>query len=58
LAIVQDLILELKLIGNQSDAVFLQGFFKTAPGEYGEGDRFLGVRVPQTRKIALKYAKS
>ena len=34
----------------------LMGFFKTAPGEYGYGDEFLGLKVPQTRKI-VKEAK-
>src|SRR5688572_9210213 len=32
-----------------------QRFFKTAPGEYGHGDRFLGIRVPTLRKIAREF---
>ena len=32
-----------------------QRFFKTSPGEYGYGDRFLGIRVPTLRKVAREF---
>ncbi len=35
-------------------ALFLPKFFKSAPGEYGEGDKFIGVTVPLQRKLARK----
>lgn len=45
----------LQKMGDKEDARFLQGFFKTGPGQYGEGDIFLGIRVPAVRKLAKNY---
>jgi 3-methyladenine DNA glycosylase AlkD len=42
---------DLKGAANEKDATFLQRFFKTGPGEYGEGDIFRGIRVPVLRKL-------
>lgn len=42
-------------LANPRDASFLQRFFKTAPGEYGCGDCFRGIRVPVLRKLAREY---
>ena len=36
---------------NEKQRQVLMGFFKTGPGQYGEGDEFLGLKVPQTRQV-------
>lgn len=43
---------ELQSVASTEKATHLSRFFKTGPGEYGEGDRFLGIPVPLTRNIA------
>ena len=46
---------ELLSVSDPERAAGLKRFFKTEKGQYGEGDIFVGVTVPQLRKIALKY---
>jgi 3-methyladenine DNA glycosylase AlkD len=51
----KQVITDLKAFASVGIAAELQRFFKTGPGDYAEGDIFIGVVVPQTRKIAARY---
>jgi 3-methyladenine DNA glycosylase AlkD len=49
--------IELREYASPAKAHNSMRFFKTGPGQYGEGDTFIGVTVPETRKVAKKYFK-
>jgi len=51
----QDIVKAFRKEGNPEIAEHSSRFFKTGKDEYGEGDMFLGIRVPATRKFAGKY---
>ncbi len=55
---IQQIKKTLRSMGNATIAAHSQHFFKTGKGEYGEGDKFLGVRVPELRKLAKQYYTS
>jgi 3-methyladenine DNA glycosylase AlkD len=44
-----------RALADPKRAAVLQGFFKTGPGEYGEGDRFVGLTVPQVRSLVRRF---
>ena len=46
---------QLASLSSAEDGIFLQKFFKTGPGQYGEGDRFRGLRVPALRRLSKAH---
>lgn len=46
---------DLRSHADKKKAVFYPSFFKTGKGEYGDGDKFLGVTVPATRAVAKRH---
>lgn len=54
---IDELKKELRAAANPEKAAFFPRFFKAGPGEYAEGDKFLGVTVPNQRTLAKKYYK-
>ena len=47
----KEIIAYMESLRNEEQRRVLMGFFKTGPGEYGYGDEFLGLKVPQTREV-------
>ena len=53
----KEVINHMESLRNDAQRRILMGFFKTGPGEYGEGDEFLGLKVPQTREVVKLVGK-
>jgi hypothetical protein len=46
---------DIRKVASKERAAINKWFFKTGPGDYGEGDRFLGITVPDLRALAHRY---
>ena len=54
----KDIIGHMQSLSDDAQRAILMRFYKTAPGEYGYGDEFLGLKVPQTRQVVKQYERS
>lgn len=54
---ITEVVNQIRLKKNLAKATFLARYFKTGKGEYGEGDTFLGLTVPQVKEVARKFYK-
>lgn len=52
---VEEIKAALAALGDPAHALVLARYFQARPGGYGDGDRFLGIRVPQLRRLARRY---
>jgi 3-methyladenine DNA glycosylase AlkD len=52
---LDELKLAMERLADPAKAVVLAGFFRTGPGQYGQGDVFLGITVPKQRALATGY---
>ena len=52
-----EVINHMESLRDEEQRLGLMRFFKTGPGEYGEGDEFLGIKVPQTREVVKAVSK-
>ena len=57
MSLAEQIIKEMTGLYDEAKSQHLSRFFKTGKGEYGEGDKFLGIKVPETRSIVKKYKK-
>jgi 3-methyladenine DNA glycosylase AlkD len=55
--LINEITQSLLAVADSQKAISMQRFFKTGKGEYGEGDIFIGVSVPQQRAIAKQFQK-
>ena len=55
---VTELISAMQMLENPEQRKVLMGFFKTGKGQYGEGDEFLGLKVPETRAFLTEHAST
>ena len=52
---VAQAVADMKALADPERAAHSQKFFRTGSGQYGAGDRFLGICVPQVREVAAQY---